>query len=82
MSIVGFAVLIILLFWMSKFKRTWFKSKKKEVVEKKKTSGKKTKEEAKAERLESSDQYDDENANEVEMKVSTKKKGNKYRELK
>lgn len=76
-AFVGVAVLIILIFWISKFKRTWFKSKKRESVPKEK-KGKK--EEQKTERLESSDQYDD-GEQEVEMKVSEKKAG-KYRELK
>ena len=51
-AFVGVAVLIILIFWISKFKRTLFKSKKRESVPKEK-KGKK--EEQKTERLESSD---------------------------
>jgi FtsZ-interacting cell division protein ZipA len=71
LSIVGCAVLIILLFWLSKFKRTWFKSKKKKESKERKSESKdkkkKGKEENKnAERIESSDSIE---YNEVELKT-------------
>lgn len=55
LSLVGFAVLVILIFWASKFKRHWFGPTKEKEVRASKSDKKRKKEEVKSEKLDSSD---------------------------